>query len=146
MSVLDQYAKQISGERRTKTAGTKLEASLYNKFVKHCNERGLNTSEALRFLVIELLKEPTGTKVNQIKEDRKPEITQVSKEKTTGHLQPFTVNGQVPCPLCDKWMNKKSYPRHCRDIHNITSGYELIQSHLEKVNQMVAQQRKKTEQ
>jgi hypothetical protein len=155
MSILDQYAKQPMTERRTKTAGTKLEPTLYNKFVEHCEKRGLNTSEALRFLIIELLKESSETKVTQKQESKKQRLTKVSKEKpheteskqkkTTGHLQSFTINDQLPCPICDKWILKKNYPRHCRQSHQ-TTNIELIQSHLEKVNQMVEQQREKHEQ
>jgi hypothetical protein len=81
MSILDKYAREPAGERRTKAAGTKLEPTLYENFVKHCEARGLTTSEALRYLVIELLKDQKETMVNQTEYNNNEKLTMVNQKK-----------------------------------------------------------------
>jgi hypothetical protein len=81
MGVLDRYARKPVDEKRTKSAGTRLEPSLYESFVEHCEKRGLTTSEAIRYLIVEAIAE-TKVQEHQNDNDDKSRLTKVDESLT----------------------------------------------------------------
>jgi hypothetical protein len=159
MSILDRYARLPMTERRTKSVGSKLEPSLYESFVEHCTKRGLTTSEALRYIIMELIQDE-GTNSNQEYQrlpDSNKTVTDgttlatrgnlaVTKVKSTtnnpgktGSMTKWMVNNKLPCPICRTWGSRQNYRRDHAAKHGYSSGYELIQANLGEVERMVTE-------
>jgi antitoxin component of RelBE/YafQ-DinJ toxin-antitoxin module/uncharacterized C2H2 Zn-finger protein len=81
MSILDKYAREPVTEKRTEQAGTRLEPSVYNSFVDHCTKRGLTTSEAIRYLILEVIQEEETKKINKSKRRITEYNSEISKGK-----------------------------------------------------------------
>lgn len=164
MSLLDRYARLPVTERRTKSVGSKLEPSLYKAFVEHCTKRGLTTSEALRYIIMEIIEEEKTSSNQEYQRltdsnkeehysnvvvtggtEKKTKVNEpaIKRKKKVNDVGRWTVNNQLYCPICNKWGLRKNYNRHSK-THGFNTGYELIQAHMETVEKMV--QEKKTEQ
>jgi hypothetical protein len=63
--------------------------------------------------------------------------TQVKPKAKQSVLDQWTIDKQIPCPVCEKWMTRKSFKRHCKNIHGTSDHEGFIQSHKDKADQIV---------
>jgi hypothetical protein len=52
-------------------------------------------------------------------------------------VKPWTVENQLPCPICDNWSSKSNFKRAHAAVHGYKDSYELLFQHLEKADQMM---------
>lgn len=162
MGILDRYARRPVGEKRDKTVSTKLTEEEYQAFIKYINERGLTTSEAIRWLILEeigLSVEAKQTPVLKTKIDQsrhkstyenlsKSSYTEVAatSEKTIKTnrkpsssrftYKPWEVNGKLPCTVCGNWYQSSTFSgRHAKE-HGYADTKEYFMKNIEKINQM----------
>jgi hypothetical protein len=165
MGILDKYAREPLNEKRTKSIGTRIEQSLYDDFNELCDRLGLTAGEAVRYVVMEVVAKDKEEKAKLGKQkltESRDEIATTSEAPTltnhsiaefstviasereeeqdnrgkAGSLKPWTVNDQIPCPICGTWSSRSNYKRSHAAKHGFTMGIDLILAHKEKADAM----------
>lgn len=161
MGKLEKYAKKPAA-RRSKSLSTKLSQQEYQDFLAYIKPLGLNTAEAIRFLILEEIynedqsvsipefiytdqKSDQGRpKKDSVSYSLKPKKTKVNTKtskvnvrETSAYLQRFKVNGKLPCPVCRSWSSAGHYKKRHAEKHAGVSSAEFLKQHEGKALQMV---------
>jgi antitoxin component of RelBE/YafQ-DinJ toxin-antitoxin module len=51
-------------------------------------------------------------------------------------VQPFVVEGELPCPVCDKWINHSNFARHAKKQHEMSTE-EFFNEYKDQINTMI---------
>lgn len=148
-SRLEKYRRPKFGVL-TKQYNTKLPDDLAEEMEELCVELDMTPSEFIRYLIYEEIQELKRTKIPV----STPSFTEVPKETIRkpvtyippvrkkssggrrGSIQQWVVKGEAPCPICGTWSTTSNFKRDHADKHGYDSSYDLITSHIEKVEQM----------
>ena len=64
-------------------------------------------------------------------------------EKNTGQtttkrfvVKPFTINDELPCPICNSWSDPKNFSRHAKS-HGFEGTKAFYNEYMDKVEEMV---------
>lgn len=145
MALLEKYARKEQTETKDKTLTARIKPSLYNDFKKHCDDLGLNISQAIELLMENELNGPNTqehTNVIQdvtqkevqkeVQKEYKPKAYNTSRFTTTQYER----DNKLPCPVCNKWYSKANFSRHAKTEHSQTTQ-ELLESNETKVMEMI---------
>lgn len=170
MGLLEKYGRKKTGEKRNRQIGAKIEPSLFDDFSAHCDNLGLSVSDGIRYLIIEELTKDKADKVqsetaitsidNSVITNMKPDVPPVGtkgntevrpkvqqpQKKTSVNMTGWMINNKLPCPICERWGHRKSFRRDHATKHGYESSYDMIQSHLWKVEQMIKEKQAESEQ
>lgn len=162
MGILDRYARKPIGEKRTKTVSTKLTEEEYRSFNSYIEARGLTTSEAIRWLILEELglgievkrSSTLETKIDQGKSmstsvDKgkllSTEVAATSLKPAKTHkktlpprftYRPWEVKGKLPCVICGNWYQSATFSgRHAKE-HGFIDTKDYFVKKLEEINRM----------
>lgn len=165
MSLMKQYARNKRNKENTIVLTARLPESIYNKFQSYCEEYGFSLSEAVNLLIQNEVKSIENddkknddeTKVNtgetkvstntgQTNTGQKKPNTDTG-EKNTGQtntkrflVKPFTINEQLPCPICNSWSDQKNFSRHAKS-HGFEGTKAFYTEYMDKVEEMVNQKK-----
>jgi hypothetical protein len=167
MSYLAKFA-QTKGKEKTKPMTFRLPESLHDDFTNRCNDLNIKVADALRLLVErEMSSSLNGpeshldTTPKQFVDKRlhnedvelhnvtisKPNVDKPKRRTQTDtkrfNYTPWKIDGEVPCPICNKWLRSNKFARHVDTVHKMkTEEIFTDETHLQVTNKMV-QQRKK---
>lgn len=154
MSHLRKYRRpERTKGKYTVSISFRVSQEMFDQWQAYCdNELNLDMSEAMRLMIEEELKAakketlpPPAAGSPRLVSAPSPLPT---KKRTLPRSQfggrftvnPWDVQGRVPCPICENWHNRSNYSRHARTAHDMSSQ-ELIEGNKEKADAMVKQAR-----
>jgi antitoxin component of RelBE/YafQ-DinJ toxin-antitoxin module len=76
---------------------------------------------------------------NEIKANSNTVEKNISKGKTNTNrftVKPFVVNGELPCPICDKWINHSNFARHAKKQHELSTE-EFFNEYKDQIAKMI---------
>lgn len=152
MAYLERFARTKREKEKSVTTTIKLPESTFYSLREYCESLGITVTEAIYLLVDRELKEAERSDIQSISEPiRKYEEAATSSiPHNTPRRRPpssssrfntneYSINDELPCPLCGKWVSRGNYARHTKG-HDLTTQ-EMFEQHREKALEMV-QQRK----
>lgn len=154
MSYLRKYRRpdRIKG-KYTVSMSFRVSQEMYNQWQAYCDkELNLDSSEALRLMIEEELK-AVKRESSPSSAAGSPRLVSVSSPVPTEKknlprsrfggrftVNPWEVQGRVPCPICENWHHRSNYSRHARTAHDMSSQ-ELIEGNKEKADAMAEEAR-----
>lgn len=157
MSYLRKFAREQVEDKKDKTFSIRVPSSFFLEFENHVNSLGLNVSESVYLLMQKEVNDAREKKriqgnTNVIQEEgsRHTSVNRDDDKKTRRVKQRddresknggrffvdrWLIDGQLPCPVCEKWINRKNFSRHARTMHEMTTQ-ELIERHIERADAM----------
>lgn len=157
MSYLRKFAREKADEKKNKQFTVRVPQKFYDRFMDHINQLGLNLNESIYLLMQNELGEnkkkvnrhtivtqkdvKKGDKVMHDKNEKMIDSDSENKRIVRGRftVEPWVVNGYVPCPLCRKWYSRTNFSRHARTVHNLTTE-ELLTSYKEGADEMAREE------
>lgn len=167
MSVLEKYSKKTRKEE-SEVLTARLPKSLYKAFQEHCKDLGLSISEGVYLLVREEMSK-IEDKPKQLKKDVSENTKIVSKEVTTTTIKPqnevktntkqsknesssngkftvtpYSIEKLTACPICEAWISRSNFKRHCSDQHDKTPQ-QIFESEQNKITALGMVKEKSTQ-
>lgn len=101
------------------------------------DEKMMNTSEYKENKV----SAETNTSTVKTKPKRSQTNTNKAGENTKRFVvKPFVVDGDLPCPICDRWYSQANFARHSKEKHDVKTE-ELYNQNMDKVQEMIQTRR-----
>jgi antitoxin component of RelBE/YafQ-DinJ toxin-antitoxin module len=81
----------------------------------------------------------TLSKNNAIKANsNSPKKSTANSKRNTGRftVKSFIINNELPCPICDTWLNSSNFSRHAKTLHN-SNTESIFTEYKDKVAEMI---------
>jgi antitoxin component of RelBE/YafQ-DinJ toxin-antitoxin module len=160
MGYLERFARNQKRNERTEVLTARLSKPLYDDFKAYCDGLGLTISEAINLLVDHELK---GKRSEYERIPKEPDVlaepttnddepntnvveanTDVVKTKTTKQakgarftVKPWTVEDELPCPICGTWVSSSNFSRHSKQHGTTTHSVFTNQDYLRIAEDMI---------
>lgn len=167
MGYLEQFARNRRSKEKTEVLTARLPAALYSEFKTYCDELGLSISEAVCLLVeheLKVQKSAANTESNINDYENKQyeyeknngvfatntNVNTKAIEKTqagsSANAKRFTVkqfvfNNELPCPVCNQWVNNSNFARHAKQHGSSTQAIFTNEKYLKQVNEMIEERK-----
>lgn len=137
MGYLKKFAKEGDREIKNKAFTIKVPKSFFEDFRDYIRSLGLSMNEAVYLLMQKELQDAKD-KTKSDKKSKQVMIGEVEKKKRISGrftVDRWLIDDHLPCPLCQKWYNRKNYSRHAKTVHNMTTE-ELLTRYTKEADKM----------
>lgn len=144
MGYLQSFARDKKQRRKKKQFPVRLPENLYTEFKTYCDNLGLTINEAIHLLIQQELEQSNDQKfkksdiTNQstYSIQKKSPSSPKNKKGNRFSTAPWSVESQLPCPLCREWKSKSNFNRHTQTHHQLSSQ-EILEKYSDIAKEMI---------